>query len=47
LNAARPIPGAAYIVSSISSISLLSSSPTFSTGLEICLNSLFGSVKIV
>ena len=36
----------AYIVSSISSISLLSSSPTFSTGLEICLNSLFGSVKI-
>ena len=38
--AARPIPGAAYIVSNISSISFFSESPTVSTVFDICLNSL-------
>ena len=44
--AARPMPGATYNVSSKSSINFWISLSTFSTLKDICLKTLFGSVKI-
>ena len=45
-TAASPMPGASYIVSSMSSMSLRISSSTFSTGFEIVFKRGSGAVKI-
>src|SRR5438128_9012463 len=44
--AARPIPGAAYIVSSMSSISARRSSSTVVTGFDTCFSSGSGTTRI-